>query len=88
MEKQAVISDTDVIITHSIRQKKLLPLPFHFNADYHSINDLKVCILNGNFKDTKHRKLTELQFIVNFESNKFGFNKDIYFLSNYDTFKH
>ena len=74
--------------THSIRQKKLLPLPLHFNADDHNINDLKVCILKGNFKDTKHRKLTELQFIINFETNKFGFNKDISFLSKYDTFKH
>ena len=44
--------------THSIRQKKFLPLPLHFNADDHNINDLKVCILKGNFKDTKHRKLT------------------------------
>ena len=74
--------------THSFRQKKLLPLPLHFNADDHNINDLKVCILKGNFKDTKHRKLTELQFIIDFETNKFGFNKDISFLSKYDTFKH
>ena len=74
--------------THSIRQKKLLPLPLHFNPDDHNINDLKVCILKGNFKDTKHRKLTELQFIINFETNKFGFNKDISFLSKYYTFKH
>ena len=74
--------------THSIRQKKFLPLPLHFNADDHNINDLKVCILKGNFKDTKNIKLTELQFIINFETNKFGFNKDISFLSKYDTFKH
>ena len=74
--------------THSIRQKKFLPLPLHFNADDHNINDLKVCILKGNFKDTKHRKLTELQFIINFETNRFGFNRDISFLSKYDTFKH
>ena len=74
--------------THSIRQKKLLPLPLHFNADDHNINDLKVCILKGNFKDTTHRKLTELQFIINFETNKFGFNKDISLISKYDTFKH
>ena len=74
--------------THSIRQKKRLPLPLHFNADDHNINDLKVCILKGNFKDTKHGKLTELQFIINFEANKFGFNKDISFLSKYDTNKH
>ena len=40
------------------------------------------------YKTTKHRKLTELQFIINFETNKFGFNKDIFFLSKYDTFKH
>ena len=52
------------------------------------VNDLKVGILKDNFKDTKHRKLTELQFIINFERNKFGFNKDISFLSKYDTFKH
>ena len=44
--------------TYSIRQKKLLPLPLHFNADDYNINDLKVCMLKGNFKDTKHRKLT------------------------------
>ena len=50
--------------------------------------DTLVCILKGNFKDTKHRKLTELQFIINFDSNKIGFNKDISFLSKYDTFKH
>ena len=74
--------------THSIRQKKFLPLPLHFNADDHNINDLKVCILKGNFKDTKHRKLTELQFIINFETNRFGFNRYISFLSKYDTFKH
>ena len=74
--------------THPIRQKKLLPLSLHFNADDHNINDLKVCILKGNFKDTKHRKLTELQFIINFETNKFGFNKDISFISKYDTFKY
>ena len=74
--------------THSIRQKKLLSQPLHFNTDDHNINDLKVCISKGNFKDTKHRKLTELQFIINFETNKFGFNKDISFLSKYDTFKH
>ena len=64
--------------THSIRQKKLLPLPLHFNADDHNISDLKVCILKGNFKDTKYRKLNELQFIINFDTNKFGFNKDIF----------
>ena len=51
---------------------------FLFNADDHNINDLKVCILKGNFKDNEHRKLTELQFIINFETNKFGFNKDIF----------
>ena len=88
LEKLAVISDTDLIITHTIRQKKLLPLPLHFNADNHNINDLKVCILKGNFKDTKHIKLTELQFIINFETNKLGFNKDIYFLNKYDTSKY
>ena len=86
--KLVVISHADLIITHTIRQKKLLPLPLHFNADDDNINDLKVCILKGNFKDTKHRKLTELQFITNFETNKFGVNKDIYVLSKYDTFKH
>ena len=74
--------------THSVRQKKLLPLPLHFNEDDHNINDLKVCILNGNFKDTEHIKQTELQFINNFETNKFDFNKDISFLIKYDTFRH
>ena len=74
--------------THSIRPKKLLPLPLHFNADEHNINDLIVCILKGNFKDTTHRKLTELQFIIYFETNKLGFNKDISFLSKYDTLRH
>ena len=72
----------------SIIQKKLLPRPLHFNADDHNINDLKVCNLKGNFKYTKHRKPSELQFIINFETNRFAFNKDISFLSKYDTFKH
>ena len=79
--KLAVVSDIDLIITHTIRQNELLPLPLHFNADDHNINDLKVFILKGDFKDTKHRKLTELQFNINFETNKFGFNKYISFLS-------
>ena len=78
------ISYKDLII----RQKKLPPPPLHFNADDHNINDLKVCILKGNFKYTKHRNLAELQFIINFENNKLGFNKDISFLSKYDIFKH
>ena len=42
-----------------------MPLPLHFNADDHNINDLKVRILKGNFIDAKHRKLTELQSIIN-----------------------
>ena len=83
LEKLAEISATDLIITHT-----LLPLPLHFNADDHNINDLKVCILEGNFKDAKHIKLTELQFLINFETNMFGFNRDISFLSKYDTFQH
>ena len=29
-----------------------------------------------------------MQFITNFEINKFGFDKDISFLSKYDTLKH
>ena len=45
------------------------------------------CILSGNLTDTKHRKLAKLQFIINFETNKFGHNKDISFLSRSDTFK-
>ena len=37
--------------------------------------------LEGNFKHTKHRKLTDLQFIISVETIKFGCNKDISFLS-------
>ena len=51
----------------------------------------EIALQNENLeivKDTKHRKLTELQFIINFETNKFGFNKDISLLSKYDSFKH
>ena len=88
LEKQAETSYIDLIITHSIRQKKLVPLPLHFNTDGHKINYLKVCILKDNFKETKHRKLTELQFIINFETSKFGLNKEMSFLSRYDTFTH
>ena len=87
LEKLAEISDTDLIITHTIRHSKLLPLPLHFNADNHNITDLNVCILKGNFKDTKHKKLTDLRIIINFETNKFGLNKDISLLSRYDSFK-
>ena len=54
-------------------------LPLHFNADDDNINDLKVCIFKGSFKETKHRKVKELQFIINFENNKFGFNKKTFF---------
>ena len=86
LEKQEDISDTDLIITQSIRQKN--DLPMNFNADGHNINDLNVCILKGNFKGTKHRKLTELQFIINFETNIFGLNKDISFLCRHDALKH
>ena len=64
LEKIEEISDTDLIITHSMRQKKLLPLPLHFNADDHNIGDLNVCILNGNFKHTKHREKTKLRLLL------------------------
>ena len=46
------------------------------------------CIVKGNFKDTKHIKQIEQQFIINFVSNKFGFNKDITYLSKYDTIRY
>ena len=74
--------------THFIRHNKFLPLPLYLDADDHNINDLKVCILKCNFKDTIHRKLTELPFIINFKTKTFGLNKDISFLTRYDTFKH
>ena len=63
--------------TQSIIQIKFLPLSLIFNANDHDIIDLNVCILKAKFKDNKHRKLTELQFIINFETNKFWLNKDI-----------
>ena len=74
--------------TQTIRQKNLLPLPLHFNGEYHNINDLKVCILMYNFNDTKRRKLKKLQFIINFKTNNFVFNNDISLLSKYDAHKH
>ena len=83
LEEQVKISEESY--THYVRQKKPLPLQLHFNADGHNINYLKVCIMKRNFKDAKHK--TDLQFIINFESNKFWFNKDISFLSRYDTFR-
>ena len=45
---KAEISDPDLIITHTLSDS-LIPLPLHFNADDHNINDLKVCFLKGNF---------------------------------------
>ena len=60
--------------THTIRQKNRLPLPLHFNADDHNVKD---CILKVKLIDTKHRKLTELQFMNNFETNKFVFIKPL-----------
>ena len=70
-----------------MRQEKLLTQPMHFNSDGHNINDLMVCILKGNFKDTIHSNLTELQFIINFETYMFVLNKDISFLSGYYAFR-
>ena len=48
--------------THTIRQKTPLPLPLHFNADGHNINNLKVCILKSNFTGTKHRTSNHYSF--------------------------
>ena len=87
LEKQAEISDNDLIITNSIRQS-IPPLPLHFNSDNGNINNIKVCILKSNFKDTKHRKLIELQFIIKYKSSKLDHNKDISTLSRHNTFKH
>ena len=50
--------------THSIRQIKLIPLSLHFNADDHNINDLRVCILKGNLKYTKHRNLQNCNLLL------------------------
>ena len=71
---------------HSITHK--ISLPLHFNEDDHNINDHNVCILKGDFKDTKHRKLTGLLFIIMIKTNKFGLNKDISFLSRCDAYEH
>ena len=50
--------------------------------------DPKFCTLKGNCKDTKQKKLTELQVFMKYESNKLGLNKDTPFLSTHNTFEH
>ena len=65
LEKLAEISDTDLIITHSLSDRKRFFL-CHCISMQKIINDFKACILKGNFKDTRHRKLTELKFIISF----------------------
>ena len=58
---------TYIFNNHTLYQtEKATSSAIAFQWDSHNINNLKVCILKGNFKDTKHRKLTELQFIINF----------------------
>ena len=85
----AVISDADLIITHTLSDRKSF-----FRCHCNSMQMITILmifwfeILKGNFKDSKRRKLTELQFIINFERSKFGFNKDISLLSKYDALKH
>ncbi|XP_056418825.1 uncharacterized protein LOC130359365 [Hyla sarda] len=62
------------------------PVGHHFTQTGHSLQDLKIKILKGNFKNTQERKTFEAKMIVLYDSKNRGLNVDLSFLSHYQNF--
>ena len=59
------------------------PVANHFNKNNHTANDLRCCILKGQFMSNKERQLCEQKLIVKYNYHINGLNKDKSFLRNY-----
>ena len=61
------------------------PVANHFNKPNHTANDLRCCILKGQFTSNKERQLCEHKLIVKYNCHINGLDKDKSFRSNYRT---
>ncbi|OCT80479.1 hypothetical protein XELAEV_18027291mg [Xenopus laevis] len=60
------------------------PVEAHFCNNTHSIKDLRVTALKGNFKTQQEQKEWELKLIRKFNTQECGLNRDRSFMSRYD----
>ena len=63
------------------------PVAEHFNLPNHTITDIRFCILAGGFRNDTHRKQTELQYILKYNTHNQGLNRDLGALSAYNFFR-
>ncbi|OCT93901.1 hypothetical protein XELAEV_18011572mg [Xenopus laevis] len=60
------------------------PVAVHFCSNNHSIKDLRVTVLKGNFKTQQERKEWEFKLMRKFNTLECGLNRDRSFMSRYD----
>lgn len=72
---------------HTIKEHKedslCTPVGHHFSQSDHTIEDLNVLVLKGNFRTIQERKTFELRMILLFDTKNNGLNLDIGFLTHY-----
>ncbi|OCT92580.1 hypothetical protein XELAEV_18015637mg [Xenopus laevis] len=61
-----------------------VPVAAHFCSNTHSIKDLRVTVLKGNFKTQQERKEWEFKLMRKFNILECGLNRDRSFMSSYD----
>ncbi|OCT72298.1 hypothetical protein XELAEV_18035271mg [Xenopus laevis] len=61
-----------------------VPVAAHFCSNTHSIKDLQVTVLKGNFKTQQERKEWEFKLIRKFNTLECGLKRDRSFMSRYD----
>ncbi|OCT64129.1 hypothetical protein XELAEV_18045231mg [Xenopus laevis] len=60
------------------------PVAAHFCSNTHSIKDLRVTVLKGNFKTQQERKEWEFKLMRKFNTLECGLYRDRSFMSRYD----
>ena len=74
---------------HTIKEHKedssCTPVGHHFSQPDHTIEDLNVLVLKGNFRTIQERKTFELRMIIIFDTKTNGLNLHIGLLTLYTT---
>ncbi|CAI9580547.1 unnamed protein product [Staurois parvus] len=74
---------------HTIKEHKeddfCTTVGHHFAQPDHTMGDLNILVLKGNFKSIQERKTFELSMIILFDTRDNGLNLDMGFLTHYPT---
>ena len=66
---------------------KTQPVPEHFSSVAHTVDDMRVVLLQSGFKSTAERRLCELKWIFKLNTKNIGLNRDVGFMEPYSFYK-